>query len=78
MTCCFTRSLQISAIAFFTAFARCVTIDEGVSSLVIYRYALNTSKVSTKLSKLAVSLRALNTIYRVVSLSIPSSSTTMI
>ena len=64
--------------AFFTAFARYVTVGEGVSSSAIYRYALNTSKVGTKPSRLAVLLRALNTIYKAVSLLILSSSITII
>ena len=64
--------------AFFTAFVRCVTVSKGVSSLVIYKYAPNTSKVGIKLSKLIVLLRALNTIYRVISLLILGSLTTII
>ena len=72
------RSLRISAMAFFTAFAHYVTVGEGASSLVIRRYAPKTSKVGTKPSRLAVLLRALNAIYRAVSLSILGSSTIMI
>jgi hypothetical protein len=53
-------------------------ISESVSSSVIRKYTPNTSKVSTRLSGLIISLRALNTIYRTISLSIPGSSTTMI
>ena len=64
--------------AFFTIFTRCITVDKGISSLAIYRYTPNTNKVGTKLSRLAVSLRALNTIYRAISLSIPGSLTTII
>jgi hypothetical protein len=77
-TCCSAHSLQISAIAFFTVFVHCVTVDKGVSSSVICRYTLNTSKVSTRLSGPEVLLRALNAIYRAISLSILGSSTTMI
>lgn len=77
-TYCFIHSLQISAIAFFTTFACYVTVSEGTSSSIICRYILNTSKVSTKLFKLAVSLRALNAIYKAISLLILGSSTTMI
>ena len=64
--------------AFFTTFTHCVTIGEGASSSVIYRYALNTSKVGTRPSRLVVSLRALNAICRATSLSILGSSTTII
>ena len=64
--------------AFFTIFARYITIGEGISSSAIYRYAPNTSKVGTRPSRLAVSLRALNAIYRAVSLLIPGSLITII
>ena len=64
--------------AFFTAFARCVTMGEGVSSLAIHRYAPNTSKMGTRLSRPVVLLRALNAIYRATSLLIPGSLMTMI
>ena len=64
--------------AFFTVFVRCVTVGEGVFSLAIYGYAPNTNKVGTRLFGLAVLLRALNTIYRAVSLLIPGSLTTII
>ena len=77
-TCCFIYSLQIFAIAFFTTFVRCITVGEGISSLAIYRYAPNTNKVGTRPFRLAVSLRALNAIYRAISLSIPGSSITII
>ena len=60
--------------AFFTTFARCVTVGEDTSSLAIHKYALNTNKVGTRLFGPAVSLKALNTIYRATSLSIPGSS----
>jgi hypothetical protein len=53
-------------------------ISEGISSSVIRRYTPNTSKMGTRLSRLVVSLRALNTIYRIISLSIPDNSTTII
>jgi hypothetical protein len=78
VTCCSVRSLRISAIAFFIVFARYMTISEGTSSSVIRGYTPNTSKIGTRLSGLVVSLRALNTICRVISLSIPGSSTIMI
>jgi hypothetical protein len=71
-------NLRISAIAFFIIFAHYMTIGKGASSSVIRRYAPNTSKISTRLSGLIVLLRALNTICRAISLSIPGSSTTMI
>jgi hypothetical protein len=77
-TCCSAYSLRISTMAFFTIFARYMTISEGASSSVIRRYTPNTNKMGTRPSRLVVSLRALNTICRVVSLSIPGSSTTMI
>ena len=64
--------------AFFTTFARCVTVGKGVSNSAIYRYAPNTNKVGTKPSGLAVLLRALNTIYRAASLLILGSLTTII
>ena len=64
--------------AFFTAFARYITVSEGVSSLAIYRYALDTNKIGIKLSGLAVLLRALNTIYKTASLLILGSLITII
>ena len=64
--------------AFFTAFVRCVTVGEGVSSSAIYRYAPNTNKIDTRPFKLAVSLKALNTICKAIFLSIPGSLTTII
>ena len=64
--------------AFFTTFARCMTISKGISSLAIYKYALNTNKVDTRPSKPAVSLKALNAIYRATSLSILGSLMTII
>ena len=64
--------------AFFTAFARCVTVGKGISSSAIYRYAPNTNKVGTRPFKLAVLLKALNAICRAISLSIPGSSITII
>ena len=64
--------------AFFTVFIRYITISEGVSSLVIRRYTLNTNKVGTRLSRLAVLLKALNAIYRTASLLILGSSITII
>ena len=53
--------------AFFTAFVCCVTIGKGASSLAIYRYALDTNKVNTRLFRLVVLLKALNTICRTIS-----------
>jgi hypothetical protein len=64
--------------AFFTAFVCCVTIGEGIFSLAIYRYALNTNKVGTRLFRPVVLLKALNAIYRAASLSIPGSLMIMI
>ena len=63
---------------FFTAFAYCVTVGKGISNLAIYGYAPNTNKVGTRLSGLAVLLKALNTIYRAISLLIPGSLMTII
>ena len=64
--------------AFFTVFARCVTVGKGISNLAIRGYTLNTNKVNTRLFRLAVLLKALNTIYRAVFLLILSSLTTII
>ena len=64
--------------AFFTIFARYITIGEGVSSSAIYKYALNISKVGTRLSRLAVLLKVLNTICKTAFLLILGSSTTII
>ena len=64
--------------AFFTAFVRYITVGKGVSSLAIRGYALNISKVSTRLFRLVVLLKALNAIYRATSLSILGSSMTII
>jgi hypothetical protein len=77
-TCCSTRSLQISTIAFFTTFAHCITVGKGASSLVICRYALNTSSIRTSLLGPIVLLRALNAICRAISLSILGSLATII
>ena len=71
-------SLQISAMAFFTIFVRCVTIGKGISSLAIYRYVPNTNKINTKPFGLAVLLKALNAIYRAISLLILGSLMTII
>ena len=54
--------------AFFTAFTRYITVGEGISSLAIYKYAPNTNKVGTRPFRLAVLLKALNTIYKTTSL----------
>ena len=64
--------------AFFTAFVRYITVGKGISSLAIYGYTPNTSKVSTRLSRPAVLLRALNAIYRATFLLILGSLTTII
>ena len=77
-TCYSIYSLQISAIAFFTAFIRYITVGKGVSSLVIYGYAPNTNKINTKLFRLVILLKALNTIYRAASLLILGSLITII
>jgi hypothetical protein len=53
-------------------------IGEGASSSVIRRYMPNTSKIGIRLSRLVVSLKALNTICKTIFLSIPGNSTTMI
>ena len=53
-------------------------MGKGVSSLAIYGYTLNTNKVNTRLFRLIVLLKALNIIYKTISLLIPSSSTTII
>ena len=58
-------SLQISTIAFFTAFARYITVGKGAFSLAIYRYVPNTNKINIRLFRLVVLLKALNAIYRV-------------
>ena len=64
--------------AFFTIFIHYITVGKSISSSAIYRYALNTNKVGTKLFKLAVLLKALNTIYKAVSLLILNSLTAII
>ena len=64
--------------AFFTAFTRYMTVGEGISNSAIYRYVLDINKVGTRLFRLAVSLKALNAIYRVTSLSILGSLMTII
>ena len=71
-------SLQISTIAFFTAFTHYITVGKGIYSLAIYRYAPNTNKVNIKLFRPVVLLKALNAIYRTISLLIPSSLITII
>ena len=63
--------------AFFTAFIRCVTVGKGISNLAIYRYALDTNKVDTRLFRLVVLLKALNVIYRTISLLILGSLITV-
>ena len=54
-----------------------MTIGEGISSLVIYRYILNINKVGTKLFGLVLLLKALNVIYRTISLLILGSLITV-
>jgi hypothetical protein len=78
VTCYSAYNLWISAIAFFIAFACYIIIGKGISSSVIRGYTPNTSKVGTRLSRLIVLLRVLNTICKTISLSIPGSSITMI
>ena len=53
-------------------------MGEGVSSLAIYGYAPNTNKVGIRLFRLVVLLKALNVIYKAISLLILSSLTTII
>jgi hypothetical protein len=77
-TYCSAHNLRISAIAFFTIFACYITIGKGVFSSVIRGYTPNTSKIGTRPSGLVVSLRALNVICKIISLSIPGSWTIMI
>ena len=64
--------------AFFTVFARYITVGEGVSSSAIYGYAPNTNKIGTRLFRPAVLLKALNTICRAISLLILGSLITII
>ena len=64
--------------AFFTVFARWITISESIFSLVIYRYTPNTNKIGTKLFRLAVLLKVLNIIYKAISLLILDSLITII
>ena len=64
--------------AFFTTFIRYITVGKGISNSAIYGYAPNTNKVGTRLFRLVVSLKALNTIYRAASLSILNSLITII
>ena len=62
VTCCSTRSLRISTMAFLIAFACCVIDGDSASSSTIYRYALNTSSIGTSLLGPIVLLIALNAI----------------
>ena len=55
-----------------------MTVGEGIFSLAIYRYTPNINKIGTKLFRLAVLLRALNAIYKTISLLILGSLTTII
>ena len=55
-----------------------MTVSEGIFNSAIYKYAPNTNKIGTRPFKLAVLLRALNTIYKAISLLILSSSTTIV
>ena len=64
--------------AFFTIFIYYITVGEGISNLAIYKYALNTNKVNIRPFKLAVLLKALNAIYRAISLLILGSLITII
>ena len=64
--------------AFFTVFARYITVGKGTSNSAICGYTPNTSKVGTRLFGPAVLLKALNAIYKATSLLILSSLTTII
>ena len=64
--------------AFFTAFARCITISKGISNSAIYRYTPNTNKVGIRPFGLAVLLKALNAIYKAASLLILGNLITII
>ena len=64
--------------ALFITFTRYITVNKDISNLAIYRYTLNISKISIRLFRLTVLLKALNTIYRAASLLIPSSLITII
>ena len=55
-----------------------MTVGKGVFSLAIYGYMPNTNKVGTRLFRLVVLLKALNAIYRAISLLILSSLMTII
>ena len=55
-----------------------MTVGKGISSSAIHGYALNTSKIGTRLFRLVVLLKALNAIYKATSLLIPGSSMTII
>ena len=59
--------------AFFTTFARCVTVGKSVSNSAIHGYTPNTNKVGTRLFRLAVLLKALNTICKATFLLISDS-----
>ena len=63
---------------FFTAFTHYITVGEGAFSLAIYGYILNINKVGIRLFRLVVLLKALNAIYKVISLLILGSSTVII
>ena len=71
-------SLRVSTMAFFTIFARYITVDKGISNLAICGYTPNTNKIGIRPFRLVVLLKALNTIYKTISLLILSSSTTII
>ena len=64
--------------AFFTTFTRCVIVGEGISSSAIRGYTPNINKVNTRLFRLAVLLKALNIIYKVIFLLILDSLITII
>jgi hypothetical protein len=63
---------------FFIIFVYYMIIGEGASSSVIYRYTPNTSKIGTRLSRLIILLKVLNTICKTIFLLIPGNSTIII
>ena len=67
ITCCFALIFWSLVIAFLIAVARYITIGAGESYSVIRGYALYTSSIGIRLSRLAVSLIALKAIYNTIS-----------
>ena len=78
MTYYSTYSLPSSIMAFFIIFTHYITVGKNIFSLAIYRYTLNSNKIGTKLFRLVVLLKALNAIYKTISLLILSSLITII